>query len=102
MSYGRVHPRRSRKGAPVVLDNLAKRTIRPALEKAKIEWPVWYALRRFLGTQVRMQADGETASKALGNSKEVFEKHYNKPVEVLADVRRAVNSAVSGLIRGET
>lgn len=89
-----------RKGAPVVLDNLAKRKIRPALEKAKIEWPEWYALRRFLGTQVRMQANTETASKALGNSKEVADRHYIKPAEVLPDVRRAVN-AVSGLIRGE-
>ena len=71
---------------------------RPALEKAKIEWPEWYALRRFLGTQVRMQADSETASKALGNSKEIFDKHYNKPTEVLPDVRRAVKSAISGLI----
>ena len=64
-----------RKKQPVILDNLVKRTIRPALEKAKIEWPEWYALRRFLGTQVRMQADSETASKALGNSKEVADKH---------------------------
>lgn len=87
-----------RKGAPVVLDNLAKRKIRPALEKAKIEWPEWYALRHFLGTQVRMQSDSETSSKALGNSKEVFDKHYNKPTEVLPDVRRAVKNAVSGLV----
>lgn len=87
-----------RKGKPVILDNLAKRSIRPALEKAKIEWPEWYALRRFLGTQVRMQTDSETASKALGNSKEVLDKHYVKPTEVLPDVRRAVKSAVSGLI----
>lgn len=90
-----------KKGQPVILDNLAKRTIRTALEEAKIEWPGWYALRRFLGTQVRMQANTETASKALGNSKEVADRHYIKPTEVLPDVRRAVNSAVSGLIRGE-
>lgn len=58
-------------------------------------------LRRFLGTQVRMHADSETASKALGNSKEVADKHYIKPQTVLPDVRKAVNDAVSGLIRGE-
>lgn len=108
-----------RKGQPANLDNMAKRSIRDALnvcatckrpESAKHEgheyerdailptWPEWYALRRFLGTQVRMQADSETSSKALGNSKEVFDKHYNKPTEVLPDVRKAVKSAVSGLI----
>lgn len=90
-----------KKGQPVILDNLAKRTIRTALEEAKIEWPGWYALRRFLGTQVRMQANTEAASKALGNSKEVADRHYIKPTEVLPDVRKAVISAVSGLIRGE-
>lgn len=90
-----------RKKVPVILDNLAKRTIWTALEEAKIEWPGWYALRRFLGTQVRMQSNTETASKALGNSKEVADRHYIKPTEVLPDVRKAVNSAVSGLIRAE-
>ena len=108
-----------RKKQPVNLDNLAKRSIRDALNvcavckspaSAKHEgheyrrdeslptWPEWYALRRFLGTQVRMQADTETASKALGNSKEVADRHYIKPTEVLPDVRKAVKSAVSGLI----
>ena len=46
-----------------------------------------------------MQADTEAASKALGNSKEVADKHYIKPTEVLPDVRKAVKEAVSGLIR---
>lgn len=87
-----------RGGRPVILDNLAKRSIRKALKAANVAWPEWYALRRFLGTQVRMHADTETASKALGNSKEVADKHYIKPTEVLPDVRKAVNSAVSGLI----
>ena len=107
-----------RKG-PVILDNLAKRSIVPALtrcavckkgEAAKHEghkferdetlprWHGWYSLRRFLGTQVRMQSDSETSAKALGNSKEVFDKHYNKPHTVLPDVRKAVNEAVAGLI----
>lgn len=89
-----------RKGQPVNLDNLAKRSIRKALTAAGVQWPEWYALRRFLGTQVRMHADSETASKALGNSKEVADRHYIKPTEVLPDVRKAVN-AVSGLIRVE-
>jgi len=88
-----------RKDHPVILDYLAKRVIRPALEEAKIEWHGWYSLRRFLGTGVRMHADSETVAKALGNSKPVFDKHYLKPTAVLPDVRRAVNDAVSGLVQ---
>lgn len=115
--------RRSKKAQtdhPVILDNLAKRVIVPALslcaickeaESAKHKghvferdetlphWQGWYSLRRFLGTQVRMHADSETMAKALGNSKAVAEKHYLKPTEVLPDVRRAVNDAVSGLVQ---
>jgi len=87
-----------RKGQPIILDNMAKRVLRPVLEEAKIEWHGWYALRRFHGTQVRMHADSETSAKALGNSKAVADKHYIKPQTVLPDVRKAVNSAVSGLV----
>jgi len=88
-----------KKDFPVVLDNLAKRIIMPALEGAKIEWHGWYSLRRFHGTQVRMKSDSETGAKALGNSKPVFDRHYLKPTAVLPDVRRAVNDAVSGLVQ---
>jgi integrase len=84
---------------PINLDNMAKRRIRPTLEKVGVAWPEWYALRRFLGTAVRMTSDGETMAKALGNSKEVAEKHYNRAKTVLPDVRKAVNEAVSGLIQ---
>jgi integrase len=87
-----------RKGQPINLDNLAKRRIRPVLKNAGLRWPEWYALRRFLGTEVRMHADSEIASKALGNSKAVADRHYIKPQTVLPDVRRAVNDALSGLI----
>ena len=48
-----------------------------------------------------MKADRETSAKALRNSKAVADKHYIKPTTVLPDVRKAVNSAVSGLIGGE-
>lgn len=88
-----------RKGHPVILDNLSKRVIRPALQKAKLAWKGFYALRRFHGTGVRMQSNDDTGSKALGNSKQVFNKHYLKPTEVLPDVRQAVNRAVSGLVQ---
>jgi hypothetical protein len=84
----------------VILDNLAKRVIRPTLEKAGLFWKGWYALRRFHGTEVRMHSDSsETSAKALGNSKAVADKHYIKPTAVLPHVRRAVNDGFSGLIQ---
>ena len=107
------------KGDRVNLDNMAKRRIVPALSRCAVclqpesarhrghsferdetlpHWPSWYALRRFHGTQVREQAgNSDTMSKALGNSKAVADKHYLKPVEVLPDVRKAVNDAFRGL-----
>jgi integrase len=81
------------------LDNLAKRVIRPALLKTGLSWPGWYSLRRFHGTQVRMKSNIETAADAMGNTKEVAKKHYIKPAAVPPDVRRAVKSAVSGLVQ---
>jgi len=108
-----------RKSQPVILDNIAKRSIVPALNRCTIcqglesadhkdhvyqrdealpQWHGWYSLRRFVGTEVRMKADSETSAKALGNSKAVADKHYIKPQTVLPDVRKAVNDAVSGLI----
>jgi integrase len=88
-----------RKGQPAILDNLSTRSVRPALEEAGISWKGWYALRRFHGSEVRKHATSETSAKALGNSKEVFDKHYLKPTAVLPDVRKAVNDAVSGLVQ---
>ena len=107
-------------GGRVNLDNMAKRTIVPALRccsichkselkhgetdhafelsASSLQWHGWYSLRRFHGTQVRQQCDNsDTAAKALGNSKKVFDKHYDKSTEVLPDVRKAVNSAMRGL-----
>jgi integrase len=95
-------------GGPIILDNLAKRTIRPRIEvvntqaaskgeKTDLSWPGWYSLRRFHGTAVRAESNLETTSRALGNSKAVADRHYVKPSEVLPDVRKAVNDAVSGL-----
>jgi len=66
-------------------------------EKADLSWPGWYSLRRFHGTAVRAESNLETTSRALGNSQAVADKHYVKPSEVLPDVRKAVNDAVSGL-----
>lgn len=88
---------------------MAKRTIRPRSEamnadaesrgeKADLNWPGWYSLRRFHGTAVRAESNLETSSRALGNSKAVADKHYIKPEEVLPDVRKAQIDAVSGLL----
>jgi integrase len=88
-----------RKDWPVILDNLTKRVIRPAAEKAGITWKECYALRRFHGTEVRVKSDGKTAAEALGNSEEVFDKHYKKLRAVTPDVRRAVNEAMTGLVQ---
>jgi integrase len=107
-----------RKGQPVILDNMSKRSIASALtrcatckgeESAEHEghdfqrdetlphWHGWYSLRRFVGTEVRMKADSETAAKALRNTKDVADKHYIKPQTVLPDVRKAINDATIGL-----
>jgi integrase len=88
-----------KKDWPVILDNLTKRVIRPAAEKAGIAWKECYALRRFHGTEVRERSNGETMADALGNTKDVARKHYLKPSSVLPDVRRAVNDAFSGLVQ---
>jgi integrase len=107
------------KGDRVNLDNMSKREIAPALlrcaackreesaehknheferDETLPRWHGWYSLRRFHGTQVRLKSgNSETMSKALGNSKEVADAHYNKPTKVLPDVRKAVNSAMRGL-----
>jgi integrase len=88
-----------RKGQPVILDNMAKRSIVPTLSRdtSLPKWKGWYCLRRFVGTEVRMKANSETSAKALGNSKAVADRHYIKPQTVLPDVRKAVNDAFSGL-----
>jgi integrase len=106
-------------GGRVNLDNMAKRDIRPALSRCSVckqaaaadhdgheferdesvpKWVSWYSVRRFLGTVVREESgSSETGSKALGNSKDVFNRHYDKPTQVPSDVRKAVNGATRGL-----
>jgi hypothetical protein len=109
----------SRDGERVNLDNMSKRTIRPAFSLCAIckqepdakhkghaykrdaslpEWHGWYSLRRFHATQVRHKSgSGETVAKSLGNSKDVAEKHYVKSTAVLPEVKKAVRAAFSGL-----
>jgi hypothetical protein len=97
------------KDHPLNLDNLAKRIIRPTLEKARKEldqeqaelltWKGWYSLRRFHGTDVTESSDAETGANALGNSKAVLKKHYLKPTDVHPLVREAVKVVGSRLIQ---
>ena len=79
-----------------MLENLLKRSIRQRLKEADVEWPKrWYSFRGFHGTAVRAESTLGTTSRALGNSEAIADKHYVKPAEVLPDVRKAVNDAVS-------
>jgi integrase len=98
----------SGKPVPVILDNLAKRSIRRRLvavnkeaasrgEKSELTGQGGIRYADSHGTAVRAESNLETTSRALGNSKAVADKHYVKPAEVLPDVRKAVNGAVSGL-----
>ena len=111
-------------GTRANLDNLSKRVIAPAMVRCAIcggaeasehkehafrrdekmpQWAGYYSLRRFHGTMVRTQSgSSDTASKALGNSKDVLDRHYLKPAEVLPDVRRAVTAASKGILECDT
>jgi len=83
---------------PVILDNMAKRSIRERLKERGVPWPQWYALRRYFGTRVREESNLETTSKALGNSPGIADKHYIKPSSVLPDVRKATRKALAHLV----
>jgi integrase len=109
-------------GSRVNLDNMSKRTIRPALGRCAAcrepksgahaghdyqrdatlpSWPAWYGFRRFYDTEIRKESgSSDTMARSLGNSKEVADKHYNhynKQSAVLPDVRKAGRSALQGL-----
>jgi hypothetical protein len=106
-------------GKAMNLDNASKRVIAPTLSrcvvcqqsetadhtghefehdsKTSVPGFGFYSLRRFFGTQLRENSSSDTASKGLRNSKEVADKHYQKSVSVLPDVRRAAEAASKGL-----
>lgn len=53
-------------GKPLVLPNVARRTIRPALEKARIQWHGWHAFRRGLSTNLHdLGVDDLTIQKIM-------------------------------------
>jgi hypothetical protein len=77
---------------------MSKRDIRQTLKEAGISWQGFYSLRRFHATPVRMESkSGETAAKAMGNTKDVCGRHHIKSIAGLPDVREAVDSAMRGL-----
>lgn len=45
-----------------------------------------------------MHGSNETSAMALGKSKEVAQRHYIKPQELLPDVRKGVKDALSDLV----
>ena len=70
-------------GAPLNLDNLARRVIRPLLDAAKIEWHGWYACRRGVATTLTpLQRDSGQSSKGLlrHTSLATTLRHYIKDV----------------------
>jgi integrase len=74
---------------PADLQNLAARTVRPALSKAKIEWRGWYALRRGAAT-LATQVECPLAAKGLlrHSNLATTTAHYIK--DVPAETARAV------------
>jgi hypothetical protein len=70
-------------GAPLNLDNLARRVIRPLLEAAKIKWHGWYACRRGVATTLTsLQRDSGQSSMGLlrHTSLATTQRHYIKDV----------------------
>jgi integrase len=102
---------------PTNLDNMSKRQIRSTLNRCEVcqgseddkheghpykrneTLPVWhsfYALRRFVGTEVAGMSDSDTAAKTLRNTRAVAERHYIKRTDVPKEVRQ-VQTAFEGL-----
>ncbi|MCC9055227.1 tyrosine-type recombinase/integrase [Microbacterium sp. F2E] len=66
----------TRNGTPLTPNN-ARRTLRKMLTDAEVNLKVSpHAFRRTGGTVIARATDSQTAADALGNSKEIAEKHY--------------------------
>lgn len=85
--------RGERCGRPLNLDNLARREVKPTLEKAGIQWHGWYALRRGIGTQITAESKDPLAAKGMLRHENVAttEAHYIK------DVPENTRSAMQGV-----
>jgi integrase len=69
-------------GKPLNLDNLARRVIIPALQKADLQWHGWYSLRRGIATLVSSIEKDPLAAKGLLRHSSVTTtlEHYIKEV----------------------
>jgi integrase len=74
--------RGSKSGCPLNLDNLARRTVRPTLKEAGLQWHGWYALRRGIATLLNSVEKDAMAAKGLLRHASVTttQKHYIKEV----------------------
>ena len=77
-------------GSPLHLDNLARREIRPLLEKAKVKWHGWHAFRRGLATNLQRLGEPIEVAQLLLRSADfdTVANYYVKGVD--EDAKRAM------------
>lgn len=69
-----------RDSKPIIMDNIKRRSIEPAMKKAGLVWHGWHAFRRGVGTTLgEVGVDSLTNSRILRHdSDDVTKKHYIK------------------------
>jgi len=87
-------------GKPLRLENVLRRDIKPALDKAKLEWYGWHAFRRGLATNLyQLQAPDKTVQAILRHANvSTTMAYYVKPVaaeshSAMKKLERAFKSA---------
>jgi integrase len=81
----------TRKGTPFAPNN-ARRTLRKMLATAQLDLSVTpHTFRRTGGTVIARATDSQTAADALGNSKDIAEKHYIEPTAPVANPTPAIH-----------
>jgi integrase len=86
-------------GQPLRLENDTRRTIRPALAKAKVQWHGWHAFRRGLATNLHaLGVDDKTIQAILRHGNvATTQAHYVKTVGVQATAAlRKLEKAFNG------
>ena len=90
----------SRKGTPLNLDNFAKRTIRPVLEKLRIGWYGFHAFRRGLATNLnKMGVDPKVVQAIMRHA--YFETTMNHYVKAVPESARKAMENLEKLICSE-
>ena len=85
----------ARHGKPLRLENLLRRDMRPALDKAKIEWHGWHAFRRGLATNLyTLGVDAKTIQGIL--------RHANVSTTMAYYVRPIAAESVAAIRKMET